>query len=138
VGVSAVLALRRSSCVRIRCALAISAMRQTGHSDAIESPEAMRNYCRQADDSGSSISVVWTVTHNRSYAPFPCRPGGDGGGQRLFRIVEFALCLGESCGAAASAATESLERCMGDLRGLWPEHINANRASLVMRCGGQC
>src|ERR1700694_4971653 len=116
----------------MRCGLAVSASRQTGQSEAIHSPEAWaRTVVRLIVPLAASMAVVWTVAicccpsalrtisnPLESGAKRKVRAPSPGLSIPMVATSDFSGFESSDCAlasAAASAAIDSLHRCMGGL-----------------------
>src|SRR6266699_1094182 len=124
----------------MRCGLAVSASRQTGQSEAIHSPEAWAStVVRLIVPLAASMAVVWTVaiccwpsalrtmsSPLESGAYRKVRAPSPGLSAPIVATSDFSGFESSDCAlasAAASAAIDSLDRCMGGLR---PKDIEAD------------
>src|SRR5262245_2527182 len=99
----------------MRWGLAVSAIGQTGQSEAIHSPEAWASVVvRLTMPAVWSIAVVcnvaiscWPSVLRTMSSPLegPWAAGADGGGERLFRIDEFGLGFGQGRGERSDRFT---------------------------------
>src|SRR5262245_37306278 len=148
----------------MRCGLAISAMGQTGQSEAIHSPEACASTVvklTRPDPSSMAVlcmvaiscwpSVLRTMSrplesgaYRKLRSPSPGRP------VRMMAVSDFSGLINSACALAkaeASAATDSLDRGMSCLHrqhikahcsgsGAFPTHPVANRLFGILRHQG--